>query len=482
MSPNETAAATGTEPRGGVMREWVIPIVSGLVIGALLVLAWKHGRPLLRSDAENLVRQWAPFEFDANDELEERLRKLGKEARADLLRAFRAIEVPANPWGEDEQKVWAARILAGDPYFDTRSLLEIVRDPASPAWDRRAASAALVHTLQKDVDTSAVTPVLLDWVDDRSVAAHGIPLAALGQLQADKVFPPDLEPRLRKGVLALASRSGRPAPADEDEADRVRSDREAAVHFLGDLVGEDDVRTTVWGIASDEADDQNVRAAAIQVLAVAKQWEDPAPWATLAKSADVVVRQMVADNLGGCPKPEFDAVLAPLHEDAGEFVRKGSIETQVSRNRPTMLAVMGLLVEDHSVWVRREAMIACGLFKSHLDGLPAREGMILRLLESSDADEDVEGAIVALALITGQTFGFAASDVDLSRREVDVSAIASFKADAEGRREAVRKWREHLGGTAVWTDGDRRQVLEKMLRHADPENRERAKAELAKLK
>lgn len=479
----QNAPETEPETRGGVVREWVLPIATGLLLGGVLVWGWKHGRELLRSDVDKVVAQWAYGDLEENDRLRDEIRKLGKEARADLLKSFRALQVPANPDGEEEQKVWIAQTLAGDPFFDTRSLLEIARDPAAPVWDRRCASAALVHTLHRDVDPTAVVEPILGWVEDLTLFDHLIALTSVRQLRADAVFPPDQEERLRKGLVRLAAGEGRPAPADEYDAMRLTSDRERVLRLLGGLVAHDAVKELIWGLAGDEKEDVRVRVAAVQTLASNRQFEesDLPRWKQLAKSADVTVRQTVAENLMQTPDPTFDAVLAPMHADAGAFVRKGSIETQVHRNRPTMLAVMDVLLEDADPWVRREAMVACGVFKSTIDGIGARQGQILRILETSSEDADIDGALIALNLMTGQSFGFAAGDVDGARRHVSETAVAAFKADTEGRRAAVEKWRQHVGGQAVWTDADRRRTLEKLLQHADPDNVSRAQAELAKL-
>ena len=479
----ETAHETPSEAKGGILREWVIPIVTGLLLGGALVYGWKHGRELLRSDVDKVVAEWSYGDLEENDRLRDEIRKLGKESRADLLKAFRATEVPANPDGEEEQKVWVGQTLAGDPFFDTRSLLEIARDPAAPVWDRRCAAAALIHTLQKDVDPTAVTEPILGWIEDLTLFDHLIALTSVRQLRSDAVFPPDQEDRLRKGLVQLASSGARPVPADEYDAMRLVSDRERVLRLLGGLVSHDDVKELVWSLASDENEDVRVRVAAVQTLASNRQFDeaDLPRWKQLSQSADVTVRQTVAENLQATPDPAFDSILAPLHVDAGAFVRKGSIETQVHRGRPTMLAVMDLLLEDADPWVRREAMVACGVFKTTIDGAGARQGQILRILETSDEEADIEGALIALNLMTGQSFGLAAGDVDGRAQRVSETAVTAFMADVEGRRAAVEKWRQHIGGQAVWTDADRRKTLEKMLSHADPDNVARAKSELAKL-
>jgi hypothetical protein len=474
---------TAGERPGGLLREWVLPIVFGLAIGAGIVWVWRHGGELLRSDAEKVVARWSPDDFEENDRLAEELKKLGKDARADLLQAFRGIEVPANPDSEDEWKFWTAMSLAGDPFFDTRSLLEIARDASSPKWDRRCAAAALVHTLRKDVDPTAVVEPLLEWLEDPTIFNHILAMTSVRQLRSDSIFPPDQEARLRKALLGLTESGSRPKPPDEYDQVRLRTDRERAVRSLASFITEDDVKARIWAIAQDESDDVHLRAAAIQTLAVSRQFDDVEPWKKVAASPDVIVRQTVADNLVLTPDPAYDQILAPMHADAGPLVRKGSLETQAHRNRATMLApdLMGCLVEDHDSFVRFEALVACGVFKSHLDGMGARQGMALRLLETSDDDEDVAGAILALHMMTGQSFGFEPGDLDVQNRSVRDTAVAAFKADRDGRKMAVEKWRAHLGGTAVWTDSDRRAALERLLKHADPENVRRATEELAKL-
>lgn len=491
MSPTDTATAGQAKKPGGILREWVLPIVIGLALGVGIVKVWRGwGNEALRvfdSGAWKIISKWEYGSFEENDALAAEVKALGKESRADVLASFRRIEVPERPYdGEDEWKTWVATLLVGEPFFDSRSLLEICHDGSAPLWDRATAAAALVQLLRKDVNPDAVSDPLLRWLENLEPTDHNIPLRAVQQMRSDGIFPPDQDGRLLKALLALSAKDARRKPEireeAEDEAVFVASDRCRALRFAGTFVTDDSVKALLWSIAEDETDDVQVRSIAIQTLASNKQFEDVGRWKKIAASADGIVRQTVADNLVQSPDAAFDAILAQYHTDAEAMVRKSSVETQVQRKRPTMLPVMDLLLEDYEPWVRREALIACGTFKDHLDGLGAREGQILRLLGTSAAEEDVEGAILALHAITGQCFGFAESDIDASNGEVRPAALKAFMSDVEGRKVAVEKWRAHLGGTAVWTDSDRRKTLEKLAKHADPENVKRAEAELLQLK
>lgn len=484
MPEPDTATAGEQKKPGGVFREWILPIVIGLALGVGIVKAWQHTDQVLQmfdSAAWKIVARWEYGSFEENDKLSGEVQALGKEARADVLDAFRRIEVPAHPYGEDEWKTWAATLLVGEPFFDSRSLLEICKDTKAPVWDRSAAAAALVQLLRKDVNPVAVVEPLLLWLENLDVSDHNIPLRAVQQMRSDGIFPPDQDDRLRKALLRLSARDSRPKPEDEDEQVYISSDRTRALRFAGTFVTQDDVKKLLWTIALDDTDDVQVRSVAIQTLAGNKQFDDIEPWKKLAASADGIVRQTVADNLSNSQDAAYDAVIAPFHTDAAAMVRKSSVETQVQRKRPTMLPVMDLLLEDAEPWVRRESLIACGTFKDHLDGMGARQGQILRLLETSDAEEDVEGAILALHAMTGQTFGFEAGDIDAGNSAVRSTALAAFISDAEGRKLTADKWRKYLGGNAVWTDSDRRKTLEKLAKHADPDNVKRAEAELLKL-
>jgi hypothetical protein len=279
--------------------------------------------------------------------------------------------------------------------------------------------------------------------------------------------------------LQLASKSARPLPKEVEDQLRLATDREIAVQDLGEKVSRDEVKKALWDIALDETEDDmsvRVRVAAIRTLGSKAQFDDVAPWKRLAASAEVVIRQTVVDNLGSCQDPAFDDVIRPLHEDEGELVRVGSIESQVLRNRATMLPILGMLVEDWSPYVRREALLAAGHFKNHLDELAQRKGMVLRAFESSDDADDIAGAIGALRELTGETFGFAAGDVDAEG--ATEASVAAFKADVEGRRQAAQKFRDLLGPGAVWTDADRKPWLEKLIESKDPQNRERAQQQL----
>lgn len=476
-----TATPPDTAPKGGILREWIAPIALGLVIGAGIVGAWKYGPGLLENRVEKVVARWDSEDWETNDTLAQELAKLGKDARPDLLRAFRAVEVPPDPWDEDQWKVWVGMQLASEPFFDSRSLLDICRDASAPPWDRRCAAAAVVHTLRKDADPTAVTGPLLDWLRDLVVTNHQIAFTSVRVMVDEQTFPPDRLGELRDALLALAAKSARPAAADEDEQIRVDVDRQGAVGALGRFIQEDAVVQALWKIAEDETDDSQLRSWAIQTVAAQGRFDDLEPWKRLAASPNHHVRQTVADNVVRSTRPEFDAILAALHADPEPFVRKSSIETQTSRRRATILPLIGVLVEDHEEGVREAALLALGAFKDEKEGLGQRQGIALRVLEHGDTDSEVGAAALALHEMTGQSFGFAEGSFDLRNRMVDREAVAAFRADVAHRAEDVARWREKLGPGAVWSDDDRRRALETLAQHADPANRERAAAELAKL-
>lgn len=463
---------------GGIVRDWVVPIVLGLALGGGLVAGWGA----LQSPASKLVASWDPADYEHNEQLAEEIRKLGRDAREDLLKVFRGLEVGTDGDGTDERKMWAADLLAREPFFDTRSLIDIVKDPGAPLWDRRAAASALVEVLRKDVDPTAVVPILLEWLEDLTVIDHTTPLVRLKMLRHDQVLPPGEDGRWKAAVMRLADGATREKPADEWDLERLVSDRMRAVFELGDALPDADAKDLLWRIAADEADHLSPRVAAVRTLAQGLVFDDPEPWERVGASTDVTVRQTVAENLLRTPDPVYDGMLTAFHSDAGELVRSGSIDTQQHRGRPTMLPILGRLIEDHSSAVRGAAIVACGTFKNHVDGIGERQGMLLRVLETSDSDEDVGNAVLALRMMTGQHFGFGDTDVDVSGRMTDPAACAAFRSDAEGRARALEKWRAHLGGAAVWPDARRREALEALLAHADPANVERAKAELAKLR
>jgi len=72
--------------------------------------------------------------------------------------------------------------------------------------------------------------------------------------------------------------------------------------------------------------------------------------------------------------------------------------------------------------------------------------------------------------------------VHLRSKTVEETSLATFMADAKGRKSAADEYRKLIGPACVWTDADREKTLTKLLTHADAANVERAKEELAKLK
>ena len=88
-------------------------------------------------------------------------------------------------------------------------------------------------------------------------------------------------------------------------------------------------------------------------------------------------------------------------------------------------------------------------------------------------------AVLAIAQIVGEPpAGFEPKDVSWPTRDVEERAVRAFIADRALREESAKELRERFGGTAVWTDQDRRKTLEGMLEHADPLNGQRAQEQL----
>ena len=478
MTKNDGRGAAAAEPaqRGTaarVVREWVVPVVLGLAIGGGAVALWPY---VMHTPVRRVVDRWRWGEYEHNEALAAELRALGSSARGDLVAAFRRIE------GEEyvDLKVWVGRLLASEPFFDSASLAEMARDPSAETWSRSVASVVLVETQRRDVDPVLALPGLLEWLEDVEVSYHGPAISAVEALGRERMIPPDWEPKIRAALLVLAGpRAGKAKDGTED----VGVDRARALGGLEMFLPDPDVAAAMRKYALEETEDDDVRAAAVRSLASRRVFDDVEFWKKAAQSPATLARQLVADNLSMATDPAYDAVLAPLHQDAVPLIRFASVGTQTQRRRPTMLDVFDVLLEDHDPEVRSETMIAAGVFKEHTEGAPERIGMMLRKLGESNEAEDVKGAALALHMITGQTFGFQASDFRLAEPTVDDAAVQAFLADPTARAAAVAQWRKHLGaGFTEFTDADREKVLEKLQSHADPRNVERATSELAKLR
>lgn len=493
MTTNANAtpeAGAGNDPPPSFMRDWVLPVGVGLVIGAGLVWAWsaaglgspaRMARSVFMSDVEKIADRWEPFNADLDESLRGEVRALGKEARERVLRAFRAAEVKPADTDSLLRKLWIGQLLARDPFFDTASLLAICRDESAPVWDRRAAAVVICDVLGKDVDPHAVSGILVSWVEDRTLLDHGQAFLRLKTLVHFKVFPPEMRPRMIAALSEIASGRGGPAPADEIETRIADANRFTAILELGGPALTDmTVRELLWKIALDESDSVMARIGAIRAFGESGMFSDLDKWKQAASSKTHQVRQTVADNLLVTQDPAFDPVLRALHRDEYELARSGSVDAQSTRRRPTALPIMDELIEDHSLAVRLEAIHACGVFKVEDEGTTPsqRAGMLLRIVETSQDYDELGAAICALKAITGKVFGFAEGDVEPRIRQVRPEALVAFQADPKGRADAVRQWRETLPN-AVWTDGDRRKTWEKLRSHADKDNVARAEALLA---
>jgi hypothetical protein len=459
-----------------VFHDWVVPIALGLAIGGAGIGAWKLSRGAFHSKAWMILEKWADEDADGNEGVAKELQALGPSARGDVVESMRDL-----PRDQTEVKIWVARLVAAEPWFDTASLKEIARDANAPKEDRRAAACALIDVQNKEVDAELVLPVIESWLQDADSPDRGIAIGRLEHMWRAGMLNSQWEGRSKKALIEMAKRV---PPKKPDDADRIIDDRASALLLLQMALPDDDVKKLLWTVAKDDTDDELVRVNCVRSLAEGHvlDEQDVDDWVAVAKAGTGVVRQAVADNLQRAQVPSYDKVLEPLQFDANPLARSGALDTQIKRRRPTMLARFDELLEDSYEWVRFGAMYAAGLFKNETDGIGPRTAMMLRLLETSEDPVDVMGAALAMKMITGEVYGFRPEDVHIHEQSVEESSLRTFMSDAAGRKQAADKWRVHLGATAVWTDGDREKTLGKLLTHADPKNAERAKIALEMLR
>lgn len=478
MSVDEAAPAGAppkSEEKGGFVREWVVPVVLGLAIGGAVVGGWRFGRDFFASAAFHIVEKKRNSVDPEEDEaFVKELRALGASARTDLLDAL-----VAEPADQMELKIWIARQLAGEPWFATTSLKELVANPKSAKSDRRAVVAALVDEQSKEVDTELVLPVFEDWLKDADDDERTLAIPRVEHMWREGMLNSRWEARFKAALLDVARRVPNPK---ETIAERIILDRAAALLALELALPDDDVKKTLWTTAKDDTDDALVRINSIRSLAGGKVLDDAdiPDWQAVAKAKDDAVRQAVADNMSKATSPKYDEVVVPLQFDAHDLTRFGALDSQIRRRRPSMLERFDELVEDSYEWVRFTAMFGAGTFAKVDDGRQgARAGAMLNFVESGEDPTDVMGAILGLRLMTNEIHGVQATDVHVNQQDVDETALKTFMADKAGRKQAADQWRAWFHGTAAWTAADRKKALEKLLQHADPKNVERAKAELA---
>ncbi len=455
------------KPEAGWLAYWGPPIVAGLVIGTLLVGAWRF-LGIGRTAVDEIAAEWKWGEFEANDKLRQQVVGLGREAREDLLATYLAA-----PCDYADYKLWLGTILATEPFFDTSSLVEAVR--TGDACDQRTSAVILAEILQ-DADPELVLPGILAWLEDVEDDQHDAPIRALGTMSP---LIGAWHGRARAALLELATRRGSdPEPLE----DNFRAeDRAAAVNALGDFLPDDGVLALLTTVMTDDDDHPSPRIVAIRQMSQNGAFDDLETWKTACESATWQVRQTAAENLVRSPDPAFSSVLEKLHTDAESVVRIGAIETETHRRRPTMLPVAGQLLEDHDEWVRFYAMLAVAAFGEE-PGAALRNGMLLRVFRDSDDEIDVEGAVLALTRVLGKTPpGFREIDVHRHKEEVDAAAIKGFMGDAGGRTEAAAEVQKMLGADAVYPVAERKKALQTMLEHADLENQARAKLLLEEL-
>jgi hypothetical protein len=289
------------------------------------------------------------------------------------------------------------------------------------------------------------------------------------------------EARVREALLEVARHRTPPNP---DEAERIADDRGGALLILKLALPDDEVKALLWTVAKDDTDDEYPRVNSVRALAEGGVLDaaDLDDWAAAAKASNPTVRQTVADNLYRSPLPVYDKVLEPLQFDAHFLTRSGAIDAQIKRRRPTMLPRFDELLEDSWEWTRFSAMYAAGVFKNETEGMAQRAAMMLNLLETSEDPVDVMGALLAMKMITDEVHGMDANEVKIHEQTVDEAQLRTFMADKAGRKAAADKWRAKFGAAAVWTVDDRLRTLEKVTKHADEKNVERARALIEQLR
>jgi hypothetical protein len=482
--PTGDVATTARRPAAvRVLIEWGVPVVLGAALGALIL--W--GAAFLKSDAQRIVDRWQYDDVGLEADLEDELMALGESARKDLREVFLAFDDPSVP----ELLMWLAGVIGREPFYDTRFLEEQAR--AGKTWQRRTAAVALVKLLDRKVDPDVVLDGIFDWLEDDQAVTHEFVISALRAMLQNNLVPADRRERSKLALMHLADRiargdvgaAGRVEPGDDPAspgADVHSYDRSAAIEALSSFLPDD---RAVWDlierVARDEEEFEEVRIMTVRVLTENKALDHEAFWRELAKSPVVSVRQCVAENLFRTKSAGLNDVLLALQSDAGPLVRSGAINTQRQRRMATPIKEFHELAEDSDPYVRFEAIRAAGTFKDH-EGGGGRAGHILEILRTSDEVIDVEACVLTLFEITKQHYGFKEVEIMVPTDRVDEAPLEAFMKDAKLRADAAESWAGHFGGAAVFTVAERRAVLEKLLQHADPLNRERAKAELARLK
>jgi hypothetical protein len=435
----------------GFLAYWGPPVVIGLLAGLALVWFWRAGG-IGRTQVDEIVDRWQWGEHEANEELADEIAALGPSARADVVTAFRGVD-DAYP----DLRVWIAERLTEEPFFDTKTLADAAR--GDDRWERRTASVALARRLREEADPDIVMPGLLDWLKDLSTDDHELPVTAVGALGP---LPTEWDSRVREALLELA---GRRPPVGDPEDDWSAEDREIVIQqgLSRFAKGDPAVQDVLFTVMTDEEDDFAPRVAAVRVLSENLVFDRLDAWKEASGSRDDVVRQAVADNLFRAQDRAYGAVLKAMHVDAHPHVRAGSVDSQIMRR-----------------WVRFAATEAIAAFKDAPEA-SRHAGALIRMLEESDAPEDVTGAILTLGSLTSETYGFREVDVHYHAQDVEESALEAFMSDPEGRQQAAAKYRAKFGGVS-YTVEDRVAVLEKLLEHADAQNRAHAAELLDALK
>jgi hypothetical protein len=476
MSVDEAPAAEAApmnEEKGGFVREWVVPIGLGLALGLVVVGGWKYGPQVLASAAAKLVaKKQNSQSADEDDAIEKELRSLGSGARTDLIDAMTDLQPH-----QIDLKIWVAHELSGEPWFATTSLKELLADAKTAKVDKRAVAAALVDEQSKEVDTELVLPVFEDWLKDSASDDRTVAVPRVEHMWREGMLNSRWEARFKTALLDMAKRV---EIADEELAERYILDRASAILALQQSMPDEDAKKLLWATAKDETDDQLVRINSVRSLADGRILDDKdiPDWKQVAAAKDDGVRQAVADNMSKATSPAYDEVVTPLQFDAHFLTRVGAIDSQTRRRRPSMLERFDELTEDHYEWVRFQAMFGAGTFAKMTEGEGARAGIMLNALESAEDPIDVMGAFLGLKLMKDKVFGLKETEVHVQQQDVDEEALKTFMADKPARKQAADQYRALFGGTAAWTDKDRKAALQKLLNHPDPKNVERAKAEL----
>jgi hypothetical protein len=366
-------------------------------------------------------------------------------------------------------------IALAEPYY-LKDAVNRALESDRPEVGRAAAVAVLKNgiTVPPGPVPDAVLRVFRDWCGTPSARDLHAGLNHLGGYR---------DPRLIDVLLPLVRAGPEEGVDSPAQYKRAVTNRRITARVLRIYLDVPGVVEALKEVAEREEDIELVQVSVMQALLHDGKNVDRKMALKAARSGNVYVRQVIANNLERVREAWVGEVLVILLEDENEVVRRGALEGLTKRRDPLVMKELHYLAEDSFGFIKGDVAFAVGRYR-RVDLIP----FLVWCLEDPDPLV-VEKTLVSLARMTGEHHGFSEQEwgqfkvgqpimpgpAGLARSKM----IKAFMNSDQRKRTALAIWSEKH--PPRYTDADRVPHLIRQLRHKDSRNVQKAMRTLVRI-